>query len=106
MLFRSTFRLSVFARRREIEIMKYVGATNRMVTLPFFVEGLTMCLISGILTAAVSFGCYTYVVNAARDGLHLHAHALHLGQRGAVRFQAGRAQHLPRLYAGLFLPVG
>ncbi len=35
----STIRLSVFARRREIEIMKYVGATNRMVTLPFFVEG-------------------------------------------------------------------
>ena len=53
----STIRLSVFARRREIEIMKYVGATNRMVTLPFFVEGLTMGLISGILTAAVSLGC-------------------------------------------------
>ncbi len=61
----STIRLSVFARRREIEIMKYVGATNRMVTLPFFVEGLTMGLISGVLTAAVSLGCYTYVVNAA-----------------------------------------
>ena len=30
----STIRLSVFARRREIEIMKYVGATNAMVTLP------------------------------------------------------------------------
>ena len=61
----STIRLSVFARRREIEIMKYVGATNRMVTLPFFVEGLTMGLISGVLTAAVSLGCYSYVVNAA-----------------------------------------
>ena len=35
----STIRLSVFARRREIEIMKYVGATNHLVTLPFFVEG-------------------------------------------------------------------
>ena len=61
----STIRLSVFARRREIEIMKYVGATNNLVTLPFFVEGLTMGLISGILTAAVSLGCYSYVVNAA-----------------------------------------
>ena len=30
----STIRLSVFARRREIEIMKYVGATNGLVTLP------------------------------------------------------------------------
>ena len=33
----STIRLSVFARRREIEIMKYVGATNALVTLPFVV---------------------------------------------------------------------
>ena len=61
----STIRLSIYARRREIEIMKYVGATNRMVTLPFFVEGLTMGLISGILTAGASLGCYKYVVNAA-----------------------------------------
>ena len=61
----STIRLSIYARRREIEIMKYVGATNRMVTLPFFVEGLTMGLISGILTAGASLGCYSYVVNAA-----------------------------------------
>ncbi len=35
----STIRLSVFARRREIEIMKYVGATNHLVTLPFFCGG-------------------------------------------------------------------
>ena len=58
----TTIRLSVFARRREIEIMKYVGATNRMVTLPFFVEGLTMGLLSGILTAAATIGGYAYIV--------------------------------------------
>ena len=40
----TTIRLSVFARRREIEIMKYVGATNALVTLPFVIEGLTMRL--------------------------------------------------------------
>jgi len=64
----STIRLSVFARRREIEIMKYVGATNALVTWPFFVEGLTMGLLSGLITAAVSIGAYDYVVHAA-DGL-------------------------------------
>ena len=42
----TTIRLSVFARRREIEIMKYVGATNALVTLPFVIEGLTMGLLS------------------------------------------------------------
>jgi len=64
----STIRLSVFARRREIEIMKYVGATNGLVTLPFVIEGLTIGLISGALTAAVSLGAYSYVVQAS-DGL-------------------------------------
>ena len=61
----STIRLSVFARRREIEIMKYVGATNAMVTLPFFVEGLTMGLISGAITSAAGIGGYYYIVEAS-----------------------------------------
>ena len=64
----STIRLSVFARRREIEIMKYVGATNGLVTLPFVVEGLAMGLISGGLTAAFRLGGYSYLVQAS-DGL-------------------------------------
>ena len=64
----STIRLSVFARRREIEIMKYVGATSGLVTLPFVVEGLAMGLISGVLTAAISLGGYSYMVQAS-DGL-------------------------------------
>ncbi len=61
----STIRLSVFARRREIEIMKYVGATNALVTLPFVVEGLTMGLISGGITAAAGIGGYYYIVQAS-----------------------------------------
>ena len=61
----STIRLSVFARRREIEIMKYVGATTAMVTLPFFMEGLTMGLISGAITSAAGIGGYYYIVEAS-----------------------------------------
>ena len=61
----STIRLSVFARRREIEIMKYVGATNAMGTLPFFMEGLTMGLISGAITSAAGIGGYYYIVEAS-----------------------------------------
>ena len=61
----STIRLSVFARRREIEIMKYVGATNAMVTLPFFMEGLTIGLISGAITSAAGIGGYYYIVEAS-----------------------------------------
>ena len=61
----STIRLSVFARRREIEIMKYVGATNAMVTRPLVLEGLTMGLISGAITSAAGIGGYYYIVEAS-----------------------------------------
>ena len=61
----STIRLSVFARRREIEIMKYVGATNRLVTLPFLVEGLAMGLISGVLSASGVLALYSYQIGRA-----------------------------------------
>ena len=61
----STIRLSVFARRREIEIMKYVGATNFLVTLPVLVEGLAMGLISGVLSASGVLALYSYLISAA-----------------------------------------
>src|SRR5699024_10418762 len=58
----STIRLSVFARRREIEIMKYVGATNWLVTLPFLVEGLAMGLIAGAISSGGVLALYAYLV--------------------------------------------
>ena len=46
-------------------IMKYVGATNHLVTLPFFVEGLTMGLISGAITSVAGIFGYAYIVQAS-----------------------------------------
>src|SRR5699024_4624174 len=48
----NTIRITVFARRKEIAIMKLVGATNGFIRFPFFVEGTT----SGLLAAAISSG--------------------------------------------------
>ncbi|MEG0912262.1 MAG: permease-like cell division protein FtsX [Oscillospiraceae bacterium] len=49
----NTIKLTVFARRREINIMKYVGATNGFIRLPFVVEGLSIGFISAILAFGV-----------------------------------------------------
>ena len=46
----NTIKLTVYARRKEISIMKYVGATNSFIRWPFIVEG----IIIGILSAAIS----------------------------------------------------
>ena len=45
MLIANTIRLSIFARRREIEVMKLVGATNWFVRGPFMLEGLLCGLV-------------------------------------------------------------
>lgn len=52
LLIANTIRLSIFSRRREIEVMKLVGATNWFVRGPFMVEGL-LCGALGALAAVV-----------------------------------------------------
>ena len=59
----NTIRLTVFARRREISIMKYVGATNGFIRLPFIVEGLFIGTISALITFAVVAGGYVYLLH-------------------------------------------
>lgn len=57
----NAIRMSVFARRREISIMKYVGATNRFIRLPFRVEGATIGLVAALLAFLVVFGIYALI---------------------------------------------
>jgi cell division transport system permease protein len=52
LLIANTIRLSIFARRREIEVMKLVGATNWFVRGPFMIEGL-LCGLIGSVAAIV-----------------------------------------------------
>jgi len=53
----NTIRLSVYARRREISIMKLVGATNWYIRRPFVIEGVFMGLIgAAIATASTGYG--------------------------------------------------
>jgi cell division transport system permease protein len=52
LLIANTIRLSIFSRRREIEVMKLVGATNWFVRGPFMLEGL-FCGVAGALLAVI-----------------------------------------------------
>ena len=52
LLIANTIRLSIFARRREIEVMKLVGATNWFVRGPFMLEGV-LCGVAGAIGAVV-----------------------------------------------------
>jgi cell division transport system permease protein len=48
----NTIRMAMFARRREIEVMKLVGATNWFIRVPFMLEG----LVQGVLGAVIAVG--------------------------------------------------
>ncbi|MEG1049205.1 MAG: FtsX-like permease family protein, partial [Oscillospiraceae bacterium] len=58
----NTIRLTVFARRKEINIMKFVGATNSFIRLPFVVEGLVIGTISAMITFGFLSAGYAYAM--------------------------------------------
>lgn len=49
----NTIRLSLFARRREVEVMKLVGATDWFIRWPFVLEGLIVGLLGGVMAILV-----------------------------------------------------
>lgn len=58
----NSVKLSVFSRRAEINIMKYVGATDFYIQLPYFIEGLIIGLISGAVSYIVQRFLYNGVI--------------------------------------------
>lgn len=56
----NTIKLTVFARRKEINIMKYIGATDWFIRWPFVVEG----IIIGLLGAVIAFILVSYGYNS------------------------------------------
>ncbi len=66
LLIATTIRLSAFARRREIGIMRLVGASNRFIQTPFVLEGVMAAFVGSVLAsvtvwAGVQFGIGDYV---------------------------------------------
>ena len=59
----NTIKLTVMARSKEIEIMKYIGATNWFIRGPFFAEGVILGIFSSLVSAAVTFALYSKIVN-------------------------------------------
>lgn len=67
----NTIRTSVFARRNEISIMKYVGATNGFIKLPFFVEGMFIGILAGAGAWGLTWVIYDSIFALFGDNLSL-----------------------------------
>ncbi|MDI3480578.1 MAG: cell division transport system permease protein [Tepidanaerobacteraceae bacterium] len=62
----NTIRLTVFARRREINIMKYIGATDWFVRWPFLLEGMMLGFIGSAIAIGILAGGYSYLYNIVK----------------------------------------
>ncbi len=63
----NTIKITVFSRRKEISIMKYVGATDLFIRMPFLVEGILLGLISAALAFLALWGGYIGVIGWMRE---------------------------------------
>jgi cell division transport system permease protein len=57
----NTIRMAIFARRREVSVMKLVGATNWFIRIPFMSEGLLQGLFGSLLAAVVVYFVYLFI---------------------------------------------
>jgi cell division transport system permease protein len=67
LLILNAIRMAMFARRREIEVMKLVGATNWFIRVPFMLEGIIQGLIGAVLALGAVFALDRFMQSAAEN---------------------------------------
>jgi cell division transport system permease protein len=73
LLIANTIRLSVFARRREVEVMRLVGATNWFIRWPFVIEGLIVGFLAGLAAVLMLWLAKVLVIDPLSDRFALIA---------------------------------
>ena len=74
----NTIKLTVHARRKEISIMKYVGATNSFIRWPFIVEGIIIGIISGAISIIILGINYNLIANKILESQVVSAMSINL----------------------------
>jgi cell division transport system permease protein len=72
-LIANTIRLSIFARRREVEVMKLVGATNWFIRWPFMIEGVIVGFFGGLIAVLLLTMAKVTVIDPLADKFALLA---------------------------------
>lgn len=81
-LISNTIRVTILARRREIGIMKLVGATNRFIRWPFFIEGAVIGLVGSSITVGILLFGYNELVATAKSDISLAFQLIPMGEIG------------------------
>jgi cell division transport system permease protein len=92
LLIANTIRLSIHSRRREIEVMKLVGATNWFVRLPFIIEGMLCGLVGAAVAIVLLYASYVGLLREWIQGSDLSStqvQAISFWLLGALLLLAG-----------------
>jgi cell division transport system permease protein len=103
LLVANTIRLSVFARRREVEVMSLVGATNWFIRWPFVIEGLIVGFLGGAVAVAILYVAKATVVDPLSDRFALIAAPQTIEFRVLVLLLLAAATAVSALGSGLTL---
>ncbi len=74
----NTIKLSVFARRQEISIMRYVGASGWFISLPFIIEGTIIGTLAAVLAYFIEWYVYSYMEKWVAEDLQMIS-VIHFG---------------------------
>ncbi|MBO2944809.1 permease-like cell division protein FtsX [Paenibacillus sp. F411] len=98
-LISNTIRVTILARRREIGIMKLVGATNTFIRWPFFVEGALIGMIGSLITVGLLYLGYSQLRSAMMGDITLSRSLIPLEEIG---YLLGGALVLLGMLIGIF----
>ncbi|MGL4363343.1 MAG: permease-like cell division protein FtsX [Cellulosilyticaceae bacterium] len=71
LLITNTIKLTVYVRRREINIMKYIGATDSFIRLPFLIEGVVIGIIGAAVPMWMMYNAYNWAVDFLSGSLRV-----------------------------------
>ncbi len=81
----NTIRLATFARRREIEVMKLVGASNWFVRVPFMLEGMVQGVVGALVGVAAVWGLRKVLTDAIPSTTNTFWHGWYVGPSDAFQ---------------------
>ncbi|MCD8003344.1 MAG: ABC transporter permease [Clostridia bacterium] len=67
----NTIKLSVYSRKEEIEVMRYIGATGMFISMPFVCEGVVIGIVASLPAFFFTTALYSYTVSSMADQLNM-----------------------------------
>lgn len=84
LLMSNTIKLTVYIRRKEINIMKYIGAADWFIRAPFVIEGILIGLIGGIIPIFALWSTYTWITNTVSNSFSLITETIQLQSTSVI----------------------